>query len=33
MENRDWLVLICEIAIALITAILLIVAIDQIFNP
>jgi hypothetical protein len=33
MENRDWLVLICEIAIGLITAILLIVAIDQIFNP
>jgi len=32
MENRDWLVLICEIAIGLITAILLIVAIDEILH-
>lgn len=29
MENRDWLVIVCEIAIVLITAILLIVAIDE----
>lgn len=29
MENRDWLVIVCETAIALITAILLIVAIDE----
>jgi hypothetical protein len=33
MDNRDWMILICEIGIALVTAILLIVAIDQIFNP
>jgi len=32
MENRDWLILICEIAIGLITAILLIVAIDKILH-
>ena len=29
MENRDWLVIVCETAIALTTAILLIVAIDE----
>ena len=29
MENKDWLVIACETAIVLITAILLIVAIDE----
>ena len=32
MENRDWLILICEIGIALVTAILLIVAINEIIQ-
>jgi len=32
MENRDWMIFICEIGISLMTAILLIVAIDQILQ-
>jgi hypothetical protein len=32
MENRDWLILICEIGIALVTAILLIVAINEVIK-
>ena len=32
MENRDWMILICEIGIALVTAILLIVAINEVIK-
>jgi len=32
MDNRDWMILICEIGISLITAILLIVAINEILQ-
>ena len=32
MENRDWIVFICEVGISLMTAILLIVAIDEILH-
>ena len=32
MDNRDWLIFICEVGISLMTAILLIIAIDQILQ-
>jgi len=32
MENRDWMTLICEIGICIITAILLIVAVNQVLE-
>ena len=32
MENRDWMIFICEVGICLMTAILLIIAIDHVLQ-